>query len=128
MQPQYHKQDGPTAPGAQPHAAAPATTPNGTVGTLNADAIDDLIANATKQADAGTSTTQLAPVTKGETPTERASTPVPKRSTAEDSKDAKKDGKDKAKPTRLVYSDNDTSPEEKMAMLPRYAFSKPVAA
>jgi hypothetical protein len=30
--------------------------------------------------------------------------------------------KDKSKPTRLVYSDNETSPEEKMARLSRYAF------
>lgn len=30
--------------------------------------------------------------------------------------------KDKGKPTRLVYSDNEVSPEEKLAKLPRYAF------
>ncbi|PIG88914.1 C2H2 finger domain protein [Aspergillus arachidicola] len=30
--------------------------------------------------------------------------------------------KDKSKQSRLVYSDNETSPEEKMAKLPRYAF------
>ena len=34
--------------------------------------------------------------------------------------DKKAAGK-KDKPTRLVYSDNDVSPEEKMAALPRYA-------
>ena len=128
MQPQYHKQDGPAAPGAQPYAAAQATTPNGIPATPNTDAIDDLIANATKEADAGTPTTQPAPAINAETLPEQASTPVPKKSTAEDSKDAKKDSKDKAKPTRLVYSDNDTSPEEKMAMMPRYALSKSVAA
>ena len=33
----------------------------------------------------------------------------------------KKD-KDKDKPVKLVYSDNETSPEEKLAKLPRYAF------
>lgn len=31
--------------------------------------------------------------------------------------------KDKDKSTKLVYSDNEVSPEEKMAQLPRYAFS-----
>lgn len=30
--------------------------------------------------------------------------------------------KDKSKPTRMIYSDENTSPEEKMAQLPRYAF------
>ena len=34
----------------------------------------------------------------------------------------KKSKKDKDKDVRLVYSDNDVSPEEKMARLPRYAF------
>ena len=34
----------------------------------------------------------------------------------------KKSKKDKDKDVRLVYSDNDVSPEEKMAKLPRYAF------
>ena len=38
-------------------------------------------------------------------------------------KTAKKE-KDKSKASRLVYSDNDISPEEKMAILPRYAFQK----
>ena len=31
--------------------------------------------------------------------------------------------KEKPKQTRLVYSDNDISPEEKMAMMPQYAFT-----
>lgn len=31
--------------------------------------------------------------------------------------------KEKDKSTKLVYSDNEVSPEEKMAQLPRYAFS-----
>ena len=35
----------------------------------------------------------------------------------------KKAKKEKEKSTRLVYSDNDTSPEEKMAKMPRYAFA-----
>ncbi|KAJ5654428.1 hypothetical protein N7490_001431 [Penicillium lividum] len=32
--------------------------------------------------------------------------------------------KDKSKPTRMIYSDQTTSPEEKMAQIPRYAFSR----
>jgi hypothetical protein len=35
----------------------------------------------------------------------------------------KKSKKDKDKDIRLVYSDNEVSPEEKMASLPRYAFN-----
>jgi hypothetical protein len=31
--------------------------------------------------------------------------------------------KDKNKTSKLVYSDNDVSPEEKMARMPRYAFT-----
>ena len=34
----------------------------------------------------------------------------------------KKVKKEKEKNVKLVYSDNDVSPEEKMARLPRYAF------
>jgi hypothetical protein len=33
--------------------------------------------------------------------------------------------KDKTKNTRMIYSDENTSPEEKMAKLARYAFSRP---
>lgn len=32
--------------------------------------------------------------------------------------------KDKSKPTRMIYSDDTISPEEKMAQLPRYAFKR----
>jgi hypothetical protein len=38
----------------------------------------------------------------------------------------KKGKKDKDKNTRMVYADTDVSPEEKMALLPRYAFVPPV--
>jgi hypothetical protein len=34
----------------------------------------------------------------------------------------KKSKKDKDKPLKMVYSNNEVSPEEKMAKLPRYAF------
>ncbi|KAK5686709.1 hypothetical protein LTS12_029035, partial [Elasticomyces elasticus] len=43
--------------------------------------------------------------------------------TPADDKPEEKTKKDKSKNTRLVYSDNEISPEEKMANLPRYAFA-----
>jgi hypothetical protein len=62
------------------------------------DAIDDLIASVSNEA-----------ATKAEAP------PAP----AQEKKSAKKE---KDKNTRLVYSDNDISPEEKVSLLSRYAF------
>lgn len=38
-------------------------------------------------------------------------------------KDEKKSNKDKDRKTKMVYSDDEISPEEKMAKLPRYAFN-----
>ena len=88
----------------------------------NAASIDDLISSASKQADANAvaQAVPTPPPAKVEAPA-AASTPVPKEEAA-DEKTGKKD-KEKSKATRLVYSDNETSPEEKMAMLPRYAFN-----
>ncbi|KAL4871630.1 hypothetical protein BDV12DRAFT_25292 [Aspergillus spectabilis] len=63
--------------------------------------IDDLISGAAKEAD-------QAAVTAPPKPTETI--------------EEKSSKKDKSKQSRLVYSDNETSPEEKMASLPRYAF------
>jgi len=42
--------------------------------------------------------------------------------TSEEVVEEKPTKKEKSKPTRMVYSDSETSPEEKMARLPRYAF------
>ena len=42
---------------------------------------------------------------------------------SEDAPVEKKSKKDKEKETRMVYTDNETSPEEKMARLSRYAFN-----
>lgn len=61
-------------------------------------AVDDLVSGAAKQAD-------------------EAAAPAAE---ATEEKPAKKD---KAKQMKLVYSDNETSPEEKMARMPRYAFA-----
>lgn len=61
--------------------------------------VDDLVSGAAKQADA-------------------AANEAAKAEPAEE----KPSKKDKAKQMRLVYPDNETSPEEKMAMMPKYAF------
>ncbi|KAL4922750.1 hypothetical protein BDW62DRAFT_2565 [Aspergillus aurantiobrunneus] len=70
--------------------------------TAFSSSIDDLISGAAKEAD------QAA-----------ASNATPKPADGAEEKPAKKD---KSKQSRLVYSDNEISPEEKMARLPRYAF------
>ena len=73
--------------------------------SANASSLDDLVSGAAKDAD-------KAAEVKSE---------VPK---AEESKPEEKKGKkEKDKNMKLVYSDNDVSPEEKMAQMPRYAFA-----
>jgi septal ring factor EnvC (AmiA/AmiB activator) len=67
--------------------------------SANATSLDDLVSNAAKEAD--------EKAAKAEKPREEK---------------AGKKEKEKGKPTRLIYSDNQISPEEKMAKLSRYAF------
>jgi hypothetical protein len=81
-------------------------------GGSTATSVDELISGAAKQADELAAKSSGAPSRPEES---AAATP------AED-KAAKKE---KAKPTRLVYSDSEVSPEEKMARLPRYSFVRP---
>ncbi|EDN08082.1 conserved hypothetical protein [Histoplasma mississippiense (nom. inval.)] len=76
------------------------------VGEQPPTSIDDLISGAAKQAE------EMA----GKPP---ATTVKPIDGAGE--KPAKKE-KEKSKATRMVYSDNEISPEEKMAQLPRYAY------
>lgn len=64
--------------------------------------VDDLISGAARRADEAA----------------RAASPAVAEPAGE-----KATKKDKAKQTRLVYTDNEVSPEEKMARLPRYAFA-----
>lgn len=115
-QPQYN---GP--PGLQNNIpAAPGTVPE----APSAASINDLISSASKNADAAA----LASASKPNTPQPVAPTPPPAAAPAKDEpaeeKTAKKDKeKEKAKQTRLVYSDNEISPEEKLAMLPKYAYT-----
>ena len=73
--------------------------------SANASSLDDLVSGAAKDAD------KAADISENKASTTKDTVP------AEDKK-SKKD-KDKGK---LIYSDNDISPEEKMAKLPRYAF------
>jgi len=71
--------------------------------SADATSLDDLISNAAKAAD----------------DTQKATSKVEEKPREE--KAGKKE-KEKSKPTKLIYSDNDVSPEEKMSKLSRYAF------
>ena len=72
-----------------------------------ASSVDDLISGAARRAD------ELA----------AKSTPTPtKTESATPAAEEKPAKKEKSKASRLVYSDSELSPEEKMARLPRYAF------
>ncbi len=66
--------------------------------------VDELVANAAKDSETAVAA-KVAPVL----------------AEATTGKKSKKE-KDKDKATKLIYSDNEVSPEEKMAKLPRYAF------
>jgi hypothetical protein len=68
--------------------------------SANASSVDELISGAARAADNAKAKTAEQPAEK---------------------KIKKEKEKDKA--TKLVYSDNEVSPEEKMARLPRYAFA-----
>ena len=55
------------------------------------------------------------------TATTAEATPTPAPEATENTEATEKKSK-KDKPMKMVYSDNDVSPEEKMALMPRYAF------
>lgn len=94
--------DGLPSPSAPMQHAEPADSLS-----ANASSLDDLVSGAAKDADKSTS----APEVKIEQPN------------ATPGHEEKKVKKEKDKSMKLVYSDNETSPEEKMALLPRYAFA-----
>ena len=75
--------------------------PNGKVSNLN-----DMVSSAAKDADRAT--------------TAAASTELKK---VQEPQEEKKSKKDKEKNMKLMYSDNEVSPEEKMAKMARYAFA-----
>ena len=128
MHAQYQKQDVSPAPPSQSNLNG--ATFNSTADAPNAASIDDLISSASKQAVANAAAVQATAQVPSKTETGTAlngttASPAPAAIVKEDAaeeKTAKKD-KDKPKTTRLVYSDNDTSPEEKMALLSRYSFT-----
>lgn len=62
---------------------------------------------------------EATPVPAQPTPAEATPTLAPE--TAEKLEPTEKKSK-KDKPVKMIYSDNDMSPEEKMAQMPRYAF------
>lgn len=88
-----------TAPGAEANPSAALSA--------NASSLDDLVSGAAKDADKAS----VAVEAKPEAPN------------VEKPKEEKKGKKDKDKATKLMYSDNEVSPEEKMAKMPRYAFA-----
>lgn len=77
--------------------------------------VDDLINSGMKQAMDRRRLSHQEEESKPATPAAPAEPNVKKEKTAKDT------GK---KPTRLVYSDNETSPEEKLALRPKYAFKR----
>ena len=86
------------APGALPSVPASQAPPS-----FNATSLDDMISGAARDADKAEAIAATSAAPKADAPAEE------------------KKGK-KEKKTQMVYSDNEVSPEEKMAQLPRYAF------
>lgn len=119
---QFQRQD--SAPLQQQPNAAPGTMPPADFS--NASAIDDLISSAAKQAElpptAGSSAAAAPAINGGSTAT-AAAAPAPATKEKTVATEEKKEKSEKSKKTRLVYSDEHLSPEEKMAMLPRFAFT-----
>lgn len=98
--------------------------------SANASSVDDLVSGAARAADDIDEIIRMAeagikPPKKGDAlptrvqPPATEATPTPK--TTEKTETSEKKLK-KDKPTKMIYSDNEISPEEKMAMMPRYAF------
>ena len=100
--------------------------------STNASSLDDLVSGAAREVDDIDEIIRMAeagikPPKKGESvlvpalapETEAIAAPVAEALTVPEPTD-KKSKKDK--PMKMVYSDNEVSPEEKMALMPRYAF------
>lgn len=83
-------------------------------------ALDQLIFDAQRPQSSAVDVPQAdKPAVPSDTATTVASKPEPADAKSTEKKDT---DKKVTKATRLVYSDNEVSPEEKMAALPRYAF------
>ncbi len=85
----------------------------------NETSLDDLISGASKQAEKAATVLAATETAK----TSDKSSDKPSEKPADQPVEEKKDKKEKSKASHLVYSDPDTSPEEKMARMPRYAFT-----
>lgn len=101
----------PNTNGTQPNTKAPPFNalpqpPNKPL-SENASSLDDLVSGAAKDADTAANITE-------------PKTETPKKVEGGEEKKGKKE---KDKSMKLVYSDNEVSPEEKMAQMPRYAFA-----
>jgi outer membrane biosynthesis protein TonB len=115
--------------------------------STNASSVDDLVSGAAREADDIDEIIRMAeagikPPKKGEAaqapppapesnvtstaPTATATpTPVPEAAEKTEPTEKTEQGEKKSKkekPIKMVYSDNDLSPEERMARMPRYAF------
>ena len=97
--PQSQSQNG--GPGGLP---LPVSAPGSSTTSANATSLDDLLSGAAKDA-------------------EKASETKPDMPKVEEPMEEKKGKKEKDKNMKLIYSDNEVSPEEKMAQMPRYAFA-----
>jgi len=114
----YPHQPQPQPPQFQPTPQPLAPPPGLPQESQNATSLDDLISSASKQAEAAATPQPSTHPQVGESNVE----PPPVKEEAIEDKTAKKD-KEKPKTTKLIYSDNDISPEEKMAKMPRYAYT-----
>lgn len=81
-------------------------------GYPGASTVDELVSGAARQGDEIDQLIRAAE--QGSKPPARA---------GEDAAGGEKKGKSKDKNMRMVYGDSEVSPEEKMALLPRYAVS-----
>lgn len=75
--------------------------------SANATSLDDLLLGAAKDADKAAGAADSKPE-------------LPK---VEEPAEEKRGKREKEKNMKLIYSDNEVSPEEKMAQMPRYAFA-----
>ncbi|KAJ5037582.1 uncharacterized protein L3040_007754 [Drepanopeziza brunnea f. sp. 'multigermtubi'] len=108
----------PGFPGAYPTNASPVDDAVSGAAREADDDIDKLI----RMAEAG-----IKPLKNGEVPApsqapEAMPTPAPEAKSAETVAPADKKSKKEKGQVKMMYSDNDLSPEERMAQMPRYAF------
>lgn len=94
---------GPASPAAE-KSNSPVEQPMSTL-AVSASSLDELVSGAARDAD---------DAAKSKSSDHK---PIP-------GQEEKKTKKEKDKNMKLVYSDNEVSPEEKMAQLPRYAFAR----